>query len=281
MKTPTFLALCFLAVFQPAYSQSGDSSVFHESRLLFAPLQASHLEPRVGLTRLVQNERLRLDIGNSIDIATWKDVFGGADMAIGADFFTWTSLRQEKDFHFPVDAVDYLFGLNASYRRSLSTDAVLSARLRISHISAHLVDGSFDKDIGAWREQLPRVYSREFFEGIVALEYLRWLRVYAGLTYIYHIDPPDLGKWHPQGGVEAAWISPAGLPFHPYVAVDVRAMDVHGWGAAVSTQIGVKIGRWRGSGVDVFIAYYEGKSQHGEYHDRNWAYWGPGFNISF
>lgn len=283
MKTPALLLLCMLAAAPPLCSQTENQSAPPTaSRLLFAPLIAHHLEPRVGMSRLVEEGRLRLDIGNSIDVLRWDGVFDGASVAAGADFFTWTSLRQEKDFHFPVDAVDYLFGLYASYRREIGEATAVSARLRLSHISAHLVDGSYVKEERRWRDdQLPRVYSREFIDLVVAVEYHEWLRVYGGGKYIYHIDPPDLGKWSPQGGVEAAWLHVLDSPAHAYVAVDARLLDVGGWDAALNVQAGVKIGDWRGTGLDLFVAYYHGKSQHGEYYDRMWSYWGPGFNIAF
>ncbi len=282
MKTTVLMLFCLAAALQPLYAQSPEKTTECGSRLLFPPLRAHHLEPRVGMSRLVEEERLRLDIGNSIDVFRWSDVFDGADISVGADFFTWTSLRQEKDFHFPVDAVDYLFGVFAAYRRPLSDEVVLSARLRLSHISAHLVDGSYVKPEQRWRDdQLPRVYSREFIDLVVAAEWQQWLRVYAGGKYIYHVDPADLGKWSPQTGIEAVWRDVADLAVHPYAAADVRFVDVHGWSAAVNVQLGVAIGRWRGAGVDVFVAYYHGMSQHGEYYDRHWSYWGPGFNVTF
>lgn len=284
MKAPVILLFCILAVTPPLYSQDGEKTPpSANGRLLFAPLIAHHLEPRVGMSRLVEEERLRLDIGNSIDILRWNDVLDGASLAAGADFFTWTSLRQEKDFHFPVDAVDYLFGIYASYHRRLDDASSIAARLRLSHISAHLVDGSYVKEEGRWRDgQLPRVYSREFVDLVVAYEYRDWLRAYGGGKYIYHIDPPELGQWSPQAGLEASWLSAFDVPtLHGYVAVDARMLDVEGWDTALNLQLGVKLGAWRGTGVDLFIAYYHGMSQHGEYYDSMWSYWGPGFNIAF
>ncbi|MDT8325679.1 MAG: DUF1207 domain-containing protein [Bacteroidota bacterium] len=279
MKTPVTLLLCILAVTPPVFSQS---IPLVDSRLLFPPLIAHHLEPRVGMSRLVEEERLRLDIGNSIDVQRWEDGLDGMTVAAGVDFFTWTSLRQEKDFHFPVDAVDYLFGLYASVRRDITDESSVSARLRLSHISAHLVDGSYLKEEQRWRDgQLPRVYSREFIDLVVAFEYRDWLRAYGGGKYVYHVDPPGLGRWTPQAGLEAAWLRVLDAPLHAYLAVDARMLDVNGWDAAVNVQAGVKVGAWRGTGVDLFVAYYHGMSQHGEYYDMMWSYWGPGINFAF
>ena len=263
-------------------SQQSDSAVIPEGRLLFAPLLANHMEPRVGLSRLVDEERLRLDIGNSIDLLRWRNLPGDAQAAVGADFFTWTSLRQERHFHFPVDAVDYLFGMNTTYLRPLSSEWTGSLRFRISHISAHLVDGSYDKDQAQWRDnRLPIVYSREFLDVIAAFEWREMLRVYGGAAWIYHIDPAWLGSWSLQGGAEGVWQTVGWSWLHAYAAVDMRLVDIDGWYTAVNGQLGVKVGRWRGTGVQFFLAWFHGKSQHGEYFDQTWSYWGPGFNIDF
>lgn len=277
--TALFLLLSLLPLLVSA--QSGEDAG-NAGRLLFAPLIAHHVEPRVGFSRLVDEERLRLDIGNSIDLLTYKDMLGADRFAVGADFFTWTSLRQEKDFHFPVDAVDYLFGINATWKKVIDASSTLSARLRLSHISAHLVDGSFDPTTDSWRHGVPsRVYSREFFDLVVAWEYDTWLRLYGGGQYVYHIDPADLGKLGLQGGFEAVWRDAAMSGTHLYAAYDLRMLDNGETRAAHGFQVGVKFGPWRGSGLNLFVALYDGPSQHGEYHDRRWSYWGPGMNIDF
>lgn len=282
MKTHLLFLLIFPIIFTSHLSSQSVSDVpVFEGRLLFSPLIAHHVEPRMGFVRLIGEERLRLDIGNSVDLYRW-DSYSDDVFAVGADFFTWTSLRQEADFHFPVDAVDYLFGVNASYQRKLDENTRLSGRLRLSHISAHLVDGSYDKERAAWRDdQLPRVYSREYVEIIAAVELYDALRMYAGGQYIYHIDPADLGKWAVQFGGEATWSGLLGSRVHPYVAIDVRLLDIHGWSAAVNAQVGVKAGTWRGTGINLFIARFDGRSQHGEYYDQDWSYWGPGMTIDF
>ncbi|MBE0644207.1 MAG: DUF1207 domain-containing protein [Bacteroidetes bacterium] len=278
-----FIVLFCLAAFPAAlFSQSSGDVSGGQGRLLFPPLIAHHVEPRVGMSRLVEEERLRLDIGNSIDLLHFEGVREGDRGAVGADFFTWTSLRQEAAFHFPVDAVDYLFGVNASYRHDLDETSSVSARLRLSHISAHLVDGSYDKTTAAWRDaDPPQVYSREFVDLVLAYDYSGMLRVYAGAQYIYHIDPAELGKYAMQAGVEAVWRDAPFDGVHLYCAYDLRILDNGAMRSAHGLQIGAKIGTWRGSGVNLFLAYYHGPSQHGEFYDRMWSYWGPGLNFDF
>jgi hypothetical protein len=252
-------------------------------RLIFNPLIANYLEPRVGLTRLVEEQRLRLDIGNSIDLFSFhSDPDHSERFAVGTDFFTWSSLRQSANFHFPVDAVDYLFGLNVSYLRILQDDRTISGRFRWSHISAHLVDGSYDKNEMTWRlSQLPRVYSREFFELIAAVTYQDFLRVYGGGQYIYHIDPSSLGKAGFELGIELSSKAFAFPWLNPYIAYDCRFIEFGAFRSAHSVQAGAKLGFSTDAHINIYLAFYHGPSQHGEFYDATWSYFGPGFNIEF
>jgi hypothetical protein len=272
---PLFL---FLQLSVHAQEQDRASS----GRLLFRPLLAHHVEARVGFTHLVEEDRLQLDIGNSIDLLEFDGPLDTDRLAVGVDFFTWTSLRQEQGFHFPVDAVDYLFGLNATYLHRIDVQSTLSVRLRLSHISAHLVDGSYSRETGEWRDgQLPRIFSREFIDLLVAWEYLGVFRFYAGGQYIYHVDPRDLGPFGLQAGTEALWADALRTGFHLYAAWDLRLLDTGAMRAAHGLQLGGKIGDWRGGGVRLFLEWYHGPSRHGEYYDRIWSYWGYGFNVDF
>jgi hypothetical protein len=280
MKQKLFTVLSLLVLSATAFSQQPDGHP--AGRLLFPPLLAHHVEPRMGALKLNGEDRLRLDIGNAVDLWNFSCEQSGSLFAVGADFFTWTSLRQDADFHFPVDAVDYLFGINASWRMPLNEQLTAGARLRLSHISAHLADGSYDKRTASWRDgREPLVYSREFFDLIGALEVGDYLRVYAGGQYIYHIDPAELGTLGAQAGVEASYINALAQDLHLYAAYDFRTIDVHTVSAAHALQAGVKFGTWRGTGLNVFLTVYHGKSQHGEYHDLTWSYWGPGFTVDF
>ncbi len=281
MRTIIYAVLVAIGFAPPIIAQH-PSFLHPEGRLLFPALLAHHVEARMGAVKLNGEDRLRLDIGNSVDVWDFSNEDGTTLAAVGADFFTWTSLRQDQDFHFPVDAVDYLFGINASLRTVVDDDMVAGARLRLSHISAHLADGSYDKTNGVWRdERQPIVYSREFLDLIAALEYRDLLRVYAGGQFIYHVDPSELGSLGAQAGVEIFYPEAFTQHIHLYIAYDFRTVDTHAVTAAHSMQLGVKIGSRRGRGVNLFLVAYHGKSQHGEFHDVLWSYWGPGVTVDF
>ncbi len=245
------------------------------------PLLAPPVEARMGTLVHANDNRLRLDAGNSVDLIRFHVSGCPAErLTLGADFFTYTSLRAQQNFHFPVDAVDYLFGANVSYALDCGALAY-QGRLRISHISAHLVDGRYDKSSSLWIEgQLPRVYSREFFDLLGALD-AGWVRGYAGAQYLFHVDPPDLPRWSWQAGIECARRELFAAPVHLYAAYDLRLVSIRAYTAAHALQAGVKFGAWRGRGLDVYLAYYNGMNYHGEFYDQRAEYWGPGLSVEF
>ena len=90
------------------------------SDLNIQPFTANILEPKAGFLFSMDNNKLRLDISTSRDIVKWYD--DDETISIGADLFTFTRLRSTDNFKFPVETIDYLFGLNAGYKKQLSDE---------------------------------------------------------------------------------------------------------------------------------------------------------------
>ncbi len=255
---------------------------FVTSGLLFKPLVANTFEPRVGLQTEINNNLLRLDIGNSIDLLQYRFTEKGTVMSLGADFFTFTQLRGEQHFHFPVNAADYFFGINVCGKEKLS-NGMLSARLRISHISAHFVDGHYDGTRASWRDNRnPIVYSREFVDAVCSYEPRALslpLRGYVGATYMFHVDPRWIPKLSGYAGGELSLI------FHgkitPYIAYQATLMKINKASVRHNAQAGIKIGEYNGRGLNLFVSYFSGYSIHGEYFDVQEHYTALGFLINF
>ncbi|MBI9070100.1 MAG: DUF1207 domain-containing protein [Melioribacteraceae bacterium] len=245
--------------------------------LLIQPFSANTIEPKMGFVFQTSGNELRLDIGNSLDLLRYN-VSEKESISFGADLFTYTKLRKEGDFHFPVDAVDYLFGLNWGYVKKLD-NSEFGVRLRFSHISAHLVDGRYDKKNMEWvEEHLPRVYSREFIEFFPYYKFNN-LRVYAGYTYIYHIDPGYIGKNNYQAGFDYYLCGVINSFITPFAAYDIKIVDIDGKTANNSINIGVKFGKPFGKGFSVYYHYYSGKSVHGEFYEFKKDYSAIGVNF--
>ena len=114
------------------------------SDLNIQPFTANILEPKAGFLFNLDNNKLRLDVSTSRDIVKWYD--DDETISVGADLFTFTRLRSTDNFKFPVETIDYLFGLNAGYKKQAEGNNEYGIRFRLSHISAHLVDGQYDAE---------------------------------------------------------------------------------------------------------------------------------------
>lgn len=240
------------------------------------PFTANFLEPKAGFLFNTSDNKIRLDIGTSQDILHLQK--HSEIYSFGADLFTFTRLRGEKDFHFPVETIDYLFGLNAAYKK-YNCDNEIGLRFRFSHISAHLVDGQFDKSTNQWRDgRLPQVYSREFIE---LFPFIRFndLRFYAGLSYIFHSSPKEIKKGIFQIGGDYFLTNLNTKVFTPYIAYDFKLSGKEKYIGNNFINFGLKFGEFNKKGFSIYYSFISGHSVHGEYFDVKESYSSLGFNL--
>lgn len=274
MKIKNILLL--LALMSSIIKPQNKTELFPDN-LTIQPFAANTLEPKLGFMFKLSKNELRLDIGNSMDIIRVSNSDNSV-YSFGADLFTYTLLRGEHNFHFPVDAVDYLFGLNFGYKKSAGYNEY-GFRFRLSHISAHFVDGHYDGTIGGWRDgRTPRVYSREFVE-LMPFYKLNDLRVYAALTYLFHVDPVSIHKDNYQLGFDYYFRNALGDHLTPFAGYDFKLIHLDKYSGNNSLIAGIKFGKPEGKGLSAFLSYYSGKSIHGEYFDYNVNYTAFGINL--
>ena len=250
---------------------------FFPKNLLVQPFVANIFEPRLGFDFHARESSLELNISNSIEIYRFKNALGF--FSFGADLFTFTRLRREAKFHFPVDAVDYLFGVNFSYLKK-EGNFIQGFRLRFSHISAHFADGHFDNYTHTWHgNRTPIVYSREFVE---LTPFLGWnnFRFYLTVAYVYHIDPDILGRDYYQLGFDyhsgrSIFIK----NLRPFFGYDFRLNHLENYTGNHSLKAGLKFGEPRGRGISVFLNYFKGNSFHGEYYNVKRTFFSIGLNL--
>ncbi len=268
------LTLLYLLIFLS--SITAQTAIWFPKEINVQPFTANFLEPKSGFLFNTSNDKIRLDIGTSQDILhiiNQNDIF-----SFGADLFTYTRLRSEKDFHFPVETIDYFFGINASAKR-IFCDNEVGLRFRFSHISAHLVDGQFDKTTNQWRDgRLPQVYSREFIELFPFIRFYD-LRFYAGLTYIFHSSPKEIKKGIYQIGFDYfATIFSFGTAT-PFIAYDFKLSGKEKYVGNNFINFGMKFGQFNKKGFSIYYSYISGMSVHGEYLGINENYSSLGFNL--
>jgi len=259
------ILIAILLLSSPLYSFEG---------LLFKPLTANIFEPRVGAIYEVQNNKIRLDIGNSIDLfeSKYDENF---IIRYGTDFFTFSRLRSEGRFKFPVETADYFFGVNSSLKyHYFNTDYYV--RLRLSHISSHLIDG-YSKD-GVFNK-IPEVYSREFIDLVFALDYFG-LRPYVGSSFVFSTIPKDVNKIIPQFGIDYHFAINDNLEVRAGYDYKLGGSD-NIYTSIHSAQIGLLIKQYGSYGVLINYNYYRGRSMQGMFYKEKDNYSAVGFQIYF
>ena len=240
------------------------------------PFTAHFLEPKMGFQYLFDVDKVRIDIGTSRDIIYWNSE--NNYFSFGADFFTYTRTRSESNFKFPVETIDYLFGINGGYKNR-SENSEWGTRFRFSHISAHLVDGYYNAESGTWLNgREPFVYSKEFFE-LIAYYKIYGLRVYGGITYNIHIIPDEIRKGILQAGFDYYSESLSTLLFIPFLAYDFKLSGIQEYSGNNILSAGLKFGEPTSKGFSILVSYFSGKSVHGEFYELNENYLTVGINL--
>lgn len=269
---PVIFILLFLKI--NIYAQS--TAEWFPSELNIQPFTAHFLEPKTGFHYLFDIDKVRIDIGTSKDIICWKNA--DASFSFGADFFTYTRARSEANFKFPVETIDYLFGINGSYK-SESDQSEWGARLRFSHISAHLVDGYYDSETESWLNgREPFVYSKEFFE-LISYYKIYGIRLYGGITYNIHIIPNEIKKGILHAGFDYYPSQFKTSIFIPFLAYDFNLTGIKKYTGNNIVSIGIKFGEPESRGISILASYFSGKSVHGEFYDLNENYASIGINL--
>ena len=244
------------------------------SSLNIQPFTANFLEPRAGFAFQTGGNKIRLDISRSQDVAQID--YKNFTLSFGADLFTFTRLRAESEFHFPVETIDYLFGINSGCR-VIKENNEYGLRFRLSHISAHFVDGQYDYKINFWRNgRSAIVYTREFIELFPYYSFNN-LRFYGGFSWLIHRKPFDTGREVYQAGFDYYYTKFENI--FPYVAYDFKLTRINKYSGSNILTTGIKFGDYKSKGLSLAVTYFAGKSIHGEYYNLNESYTTIGFNL--
>jgi len=105
------------------------------------------------------------------------------------------------------------------------------------------------------------------------------LRAYLGITYIFHIDPKNLGKDSYEVGIEYFLNDLLAQNITPFVGYDFKLVNFETYHGNNSLNLGIKFGWPRGRGLSIYFNYYAGRSVHGEYYEFSKEYSAIGINI--
>jgi hypothetical protein len=272
-------ALLFLSL----KNTSAETLLNPTTKTIFSPLLADPQEPQVAVMPRLGKSFLNLNIGTTADLYQSNS----KKFAVGVDFGTWSLLRRSDNFKFPVDAIDYLFGINTSWKEKIRNDKLpfdeFSGRVRLSHISAHFEDGHYEPDGSGWISDpgsptIPFTYSREFLDLVLALSAPDH-RVYAGYQYIYHTLPSGINPNSFHAGAELS------TPGNTYLAADLKLLPIwqsslqetKGYRGTWNLQAGMRLNSIGLEKVRVACNYFSGISTHGMYFYRPESYTTLGF----
>lgn len=250
------------------------NALYSQETLLFKPLTANVFEPRIGSMYQFGGDKLRLDIGYSLDMVEFE--IDSNAIRVGADFFTYTRLRSAGRFKFPVETSDYFFGVNASGKLFRED---IRFRLRIAHISSHMVDGYTEN--GEFIEE-PFTYSREFVD-FCAARYFGDLRWYVGFNFIFSTIPADdIGQFNYYVGADYELELSDGISFVAGYDFKLIGFDPGAiYRGTNCLQAGILFSTFASAGVMLNAHYYGGPSMHGMFHKQTDDYFGIGFQLIF
>jgi hypothetical protein len=256
----------------PAKTEDGWFNLFPAKKRLMAPLLADQRETTMRFGYMGDKEH-----------ETHFDVQFGGDLVL----WWWRLPRQHEltlsvrglastrfmvDDNFPQLNTDYIGGLALGYRWDQNVFELL-----LYHESSHLGDETLDfgrrNRIDYAREAIRLLWSREILED---------LRVYFGPTYNFGgADPKDIaGKWIVQGGAEYQFRL-GQLPM--YAAVDLQTKEENDWRVNTNAQLGLFLLEEEDESIihrpRVFLEYFNGNSNMGQYYNEHEATWMLGFGF--
>lgn len=227
---------------------------------------ANPFEGRIQVFASPDARALRFDIGAS-PVMYARD----STLTIRSDFFTLSRMRSAEAMKFPVETIDYWFGLSAAWA---SRELPISMRLRLAHVSAHFVDGTrwpFTAD-----STVP-IYSREFAELLIAAK-TDPMRFYGGVTFIWSNHNPEFARVIPQIGVEYTHCFTSSMSV--VAAYDGKLVGYRG---VTLPQHCAQVGFLYRHRTDIegglMVYRYSGRSIHGMFAQDRDDYWAVGLRL--
>jgi len=268
----------------PGDSLAGGAVEFLPGTALVPALIAHPQEARVGVRKEAGSSRLKLDIGTSMDIVTVSLGGGDTHITAGIDFFTYALTTSSEGLRLQVDAVDGFFGGHVACSMKNSA-ARYDLRLRLLHLSAHMVDGHYDIPRNDWKDgRAPLPFTRDFGELVAGIRGpLAGIscRFYSGFSYATLVRPTTIRRFATLHGLELS--SPALLPrmldreTPVYLAVHLAMAGTPRYAGTTSVEAGMKFGAMYGRGVRIYASYTAGPEVFSQYYDLRSRIWGVGF----
>jgi hypothetical protein len=232
---------------------------------LAVPFPADYEEPRIGIRKDVGSSRITLDLGSMFDLIGYTGTRTGPAYRAGVDAFATALTSTTGEHRLQVDAADGYIGGHLTYA-DRTQDPRFTIRLRVLHLSGHLIDGSWDRQTGQWKDgKQPVPFTRNFIEIAAAWTFPVGMissTVYTGFRYSFFVRPSTLAHPATLHGLTVRTNDTAcelfGRPFVFYVSDHVYFAGIPKYYISNSAAAGVKFGSWGSGGIRLSVEYYTG-----------------------
>ncbi len=231
---------------------------------------------------------MKVDIGASVDmleVRPWPD--STKRFRVGIDFFTYALSTSSEGLRLQIDAVDGFFGGHVAYLHEFENRAELVLRLRILHLSAHFLDGHFSNATQTWKDnRAPIPFTRDFGEILAFYRFSQSainVQVHGGFSYATLIRPTNIQRLELHAGFEVHSTTGQlfGRPFNLYLADHFTLRRIPASIGTNNVEGGMKFGEWSGTGLKIFLSYYNGLDPFSQYYDIRRKNVGLGFAFDF
>jgi hypothetical protein len=283
-----FLVLFFLFSINGTAQEKKTSFEFLPSGLNFVPLKANMQEAKIGVLFFPDNKNLKVDMGNSTDLAKLNMSPDKISFAAGLEFMGYALSTNYKEYRLQIDALDGFFGGNLTFKKKY-TDNELNIRLRIIHNSAHLVDGHYDFIKKMWIGIDTSIhFTKNFYELTVAHQLntsFGYFKYYGGFSHSFFVRPANVKRINYHAGFELDFKNFLGRFFakdeNIFLANHFSISGFRKYVGSQQTMLGLKFGNWEGKGITVYLSYYSGLNYFDAYYGEKFSKFGLGFYVDF
>ena len=256
--------------------------------LHFLPFKANYQEARLGILYYTSNSNLKVDIGNNVDLVRFTFPESNSILSLSVEFMGYALSTSYNGNRLQIDALDGFFGGNAAFSKQYENGKFIS-RFRIIHNSAHLVDGHYDRYLGAWiNDDVPIPFTRDFGELTLGYQFypsFGSLRTYGTVAYSTLVRPQEIKKWSWYFGYELAFDKiidkTFGAKSNLFLATQFNLVGTPHYQLNSNFMGGIKFGDWDGKGLVFYLSYYIGANPFSEYFSQRIQKFGIGFFVDF
>ena len=292
MKQKFFIIILLLLIINNKliFSQDQNNVTFEflPSGVHFLPLKANYEEARVGILYYPSDGKLKVDIGNDIDLLAFYFPNINSTLTLSIEFMAYALSRNYEQNRLQIDALDGFFGGNASFSKNYS-DGKFISRFRIIHNSAHLVDGHYNVKLNDWiDDSKPIPFAKDFGELLLGYQFspdFGSARIYSAISYSTLIRPLILKKWTGFMGFELSTNKLTGKFLNHetnlFIASHINLEGNPDYKFNYNNLLGIKFGEWNEKGVIFYLSYYSGSHPFSEYYYKRVSQFGIGFFVDF